>query len=260
LTLGRSRPFSFFVRLLLQHLLSASSPLHSRRCREMRSCLLQPAQSSSARHGSSAQLSLAADRTASRIGHVAGPHLPNFSEGPMGQRPTPLVLCFAFLFSPFLSCVLFAWRRGEKAEGMDAAARPSPVARMAAAGPGRPASRTRGVRGLPGLKSKAPSGHAGIALPRRRPRGGVRRVDAWPPARPRISTAFRRFLFPARVLVRDRCETRLLGFPACKLLLLHFYFLLGGSGHGFHASTGVDPATRQSFLQCLARFQETKLG
>lgn len=203
---------------------------------------------SSARHGSSAQLGRPANRPWTGPAASAmslGPTCLIFSDGPMGQRPTPLVLSFPFSFFFWLpfsflcTSVCLAPRR----DGCGGAA-------IAGGEDGR--SREAGLA------------HAWVAPPRRRPRGGVRRVDDWPPARPRISTAFRRSLFPARVLVRDRCETRLLGFPACKLLLLllllHFLFSLGGSGHGFHWSRVVDPATRQSFLQCLARFQERKLS
>jgi hypothetical protein len=130
-----------------------------------------------------------------------------------------------FVLSLLFSCASFAWRRGEKArEWMRRAA--------IAGGEGGSRSKEAGLAhaGVATPRVEEGPGALGarryIATPRRRPRGGVRRVDAWPPARPRISTASRRFLFHARVLVRDRCETRLLGFPACKLLL-HFYFLLG---------------------------------
>ena len=152
-------------------------------------------------------------------------------------------------------CVLFAWRRGEKAKGW--------MRRASIAG------------GEDSRSMEAGLAHAGVARPQVEgplgarcycptvaPTEGRRQTCGWMPGRPPAhasqlpSDAF----FPARVLVRDRCETRLLGFPSCKLLLLRFSILLRGSGHGFHASTGVDPATRQSFLQCLARFQETKLS
>jgi hypothetical protein len=56
----------------------------------------------------------------SQSGHVTGPHLPNFSKGPMGQRPTPLVLFPLCFVPPFFLCIvcLAPWREGE---GMDAA-------------------------------------------------------------------------------------------------------------------------------------------
>jgi hypothetical protein len=149
------------------------------------------------------------------------------------------------------SCALFAWRRGEKAKewmrraaiaGGEGGSR-SKEASLAHAGVAAPQ-----IEEGPG----APGARRYIATPRRRPRGGVRRVDAWPPARPRISTASPTLSLPcARLGQRQVRDTP--SWLSRLQATASFFFSLGGSGHGFHASTGVnDPATRQSFLQCSA--------
>lgn len=188
---------------------------------------------------------------ASRIGHVTGPHLPNFlrrPDGPTAHAARSFLPFFFFFGCPFRSCVLvFAWRRGE----MDAAGRPLPVARMV--GPGRPASRTRG---LP--RQGADRGEASDVWMTGRPPAHASQLpsDALSSLRASWSETGARHAFLAFPLARCCCCCCCL----LLLLLLHFLFSLGGSGHGFHWSRVVDPATRQSFLQCLARFQERKLS
>ena len=99
----------------------------------------------------------------------------------MGQRPTPLVLSFRFLsifpFSFLCVCIVCLAPRRE-GEGMDAAGRPSPVARMALQVQG---GRSRARGGCQASSRRPPRGT--LLLPHRGADRGEA-SDVWMPGRP----------------------------------------------------------------------------